>query len=83
MSEFRGFRCNVCGTIISVEDRVKERVVFVGPKGEESSYFRDLCPKCAPARRTEVEKGYQPTPTRAKRRGRGQRVSGDPVALAS
>lgn len=71
MSEFRGFRCEGCGTIVSIEDRVKETVRFTGPEGDEGSYFRDLCrTNCAPKRRAEVEKTYQRTPTRAKRRRR-------------
>lgn len=70
MSEFRGFRCNRCGEIIAIEDRVKEVVKFIGPDGEEGSYYRDLCAHtCAPAVRGEMqEQHYLPTPTRAKRR---------------
>lgn len=79
MSEFRGFECNGCGAIVRHEERDKEVVRFVGPDGEEGSYYRDLCRrKCSPLRRAEVEKAYQRTPTRAKRRR-----SGPVVAAAS
>ena len=69
MSEFRGFRCDGCGAIVSIEDRVKEVVRFVDPDGDEGSYYRDLCvTECAPKRHGEVEEGYHRTPTRAKRK---------------
>lgn len=80
MAEFRGFRCEGCGKIVSIEDRVKESVRFSTPGQDDETFFRDLCrADCAPGRRDVVVGAYLRTPTRAKRRNRVS-VLASPVA---
>ena len=69
MSEFRGFMCNGCGSILTAVQRTKVTIRYDGPKiqGETSE---DLCQVCVEA------KGIDQSSLKPIRR-RGKKVEAD------
>lgn len=76
MSQFRGFRCDECGTVVSVDERQKYTERFEGTLAS-GEVVKDLCAKCM---ETRLPQSSNLRPLRRRKNTRRQR---QPVAAAS
>jgi len=77
MGEFRGYKCDSCGTLIDAENRTRKTVRYEGNL-ISGDYTQDLCPECIPAASTIELRPIQRRPRKQKdgvpEQGPGQRV---------